>query len=50
MTPGGQERENVLQALRGGTFGVVDIKGEFVLARRGFSPARNAEIISRLGG
>jgi uncharacterized membrane protein len=45
----GEERDHVLPVLRDGSFGIVDERGEFVLARRGAPTTRNAEIRRKLG-
>jgi uncharacterized membrane protein len=43
------EQPRVIEALgAGGPFGVVDVRGEFVLAKRGHSIARNGEILARM--
>jgi uncharacterized membrane protein len=48
--PGGEERDHVIQALHDGAFGVVEVKGPFVLAKRGHPTTRNAEVLSAFGG
>jgi uncharacterized membrane protein len=46
---GGEERQHTLEALHDGAFGVVDIQGPFVLAKRGHATKRNAEVLAQLG-
>lgn len=46
MPPRADERRS-LEDLKDGTFGVVDVRGEFVLAKRGHSTEKNQEVISR---
>jgi uncharacterized membrane protein len=43
----GDEHDPTGAALRDGSFGVVDDRGELVLAKRGESTARNASVLSR---
>ncbi len=43
------ELRHVVDALKRGEFGVVTIEGLYVLARRGHSTARNAEVLTRMG-
>jgi uncharacterized membrane protein len=45
---GGDERLRVLDVLRDQSFGIVDVRGQFVLAKRGHSTTRNAEVLSQL--
>jgi uncharacterized membrane protein len=45
---GGEERNRAVEALSNNSFGVVDVKGEFVLAKRGAPTTRNKEILARL--
>jgi uncharacterized membrane protein len=47
MPPREDERKYIAEALKSGSFGVIDVQGEFVLGRRGHATARNAEVISR---
>jgi uncharacterized membrane protein len=44
----GDEREPTAKALGAGTFGVVDDRGEIVLARRGEPATRNASVLARV--
>jgi uncharacterized membrane protein len=44
----GDESRFVRDALRSGEFGVVTVREPFLLARRGFSTAENAAVLSRL--
>jgi uncharacterized membrane protein len=44
------ERSSVLEGLQPGTFGVVAEHGSFVLAKRGYSTAANAQVLARIGG
>lgn len=46
---GGDERRHALDAFRNENFGVVDDRGEFVLARRGHDRTKNAAVLSRIG-
>jgi uncharacterized membrane protein len=46
----GEEQRTVLEAFRAGGFGVVDVRGEFVLAKKGHPTQRNAEILPKIGG
>jgi uncharacterized membrane protein len=48
--PGGEERQHVIEALHDGAFGVVEVKGPFVLAKRGHPTTRNAEVLAGFGG
>lgn len=47
MPPRGDEFRPAADALRSGEFGVVDVAGEFVLAKKGAPTDRNAEVLSR---
>jgi uncharacterized membrane protein len=47
--PGGEERERVLDALKNQKFGVMDVRGPFVLAKRDYKQTRNAEVLSAMG-
>ncbi len=47
MPPWGDERRAVVDAIKGGKFGVVDERGEFVLAKRGYSTAKNAAVVAK---
>jgi hypothetical protein len=47
MPLSGAERDRAAPVLRDGTFGVVDDRGELVLARRGEPPSRNAAVLAR---
>ncbi|HVW24556.1 MAG TPA: DUF2079 domain-containing protein [Polyangiaceae bacterium] len=49
MPPRGDERILVVQALRAGTYGVFDESGEFMLAKRGYSTAKNAHVMAHYG-
>jgi uncharacterized membrane protein len=49
MPPRGDERASVVQALRNGTYGVVDEGGDFMLAKRGYSIEKNAKVMSKYG-
>jgi uncharacterized membrane protein len=44
------ERDHVLEVLENDSFGIVADRGEFALAKRGYSTAKNGQFISRLGG
>jgi len=44
------EKRPLEDLLRSGKFGVVDVRGDFALVRRGYSPALNAALLSRIGG
>lgn len=48
LPAGGAEAQQARSALLDQGFGVVDLEEPFVLARRGHSPRRNPEILSRL--
>ncbi len=48
IPPGGDERTKVLEVLPRGTFGVVAERGEFVLAKRGYSTGLNAGVLARI--
>jgi hypothetical protein len=48
MPARGDESRFVREALQGGEFGVVTVREPFMLAKRGFSPAGNAAVMSRL--
>ncbi len=43
----GDERDKAMPVLRDGTFGVIDDRGDVVLARRGEPDTRNAAVLSR---
>lgn len=43
----GDEARFIVDAIKSGTFGVVDEKGEFMLARRGYSTEKNAAVVTR---
>jgi uncharacterized membrane protein len=43
------EKSQVVGPLRSGTFGVVDHRGQFVLAKKGHPTTKNAEILKKLG-
>jgi uncharacterized membrane protein len=45
---GGDEQRNALAPLQNGSFGVIDVREPFVLARRGAPTARNAQILQRM--
>jgi uncharacterized membrane protein len=45
---GGAERTNAYLALKDGTFGVVDVRDGFVLARRGQKPDKNPTILPQV--
>jgi uncharacterized membrane protein len=45
----GDEVPNAVEAFRNGQFGLLEIRGEFVLARRGAPATRNAEALRKLG-
>jgi uncharacterized membrane protein len=45
---GGVDLERVHPLLDEGTFGVVEVAGSFILAKRGHSTERNAEVLKRL--
>ncbi|HVR04006.1 MAG TPA: hypothetical protein VMT47_17860, partial [Polyangia bacterium] len=45
---GGYEQTNALPLLQNNTFGVVDVKEPFVLAKRGAPTTRNAAILARM--
>jgi uncharacterized membrane protein len=47
MPPRGDELKYTTDSLRSGSFGVVDVAGEFVLAKRGHPTDRNAEVLTR---
>lgn len=47
MPPRGDEARSVTEALKSGTFGVVDSQGEFMLAQKGHPTDKNAEVIAR---
>jgi uncharacterized membrane protein len=47
LSPRDDEQQPITDALGSGAFGVVDVRGEFVLAKRGHSIARNIEILAR---
>jgi uncharacterized membrane protein len=44
----GDEQRNALPVLQNGSFGVVDVREPFVLARRGAPTTRNAQILQRM--
>lgn len=48
VPPRGDEKGALVDALHGGTFGVVDDRGSIVLARRGQAPSANAAVLGRL--
>lgn len=48
MPPRSDERDAVITALQEGGFGVVDDRGEMVLAKRGEPTTRNASVLARL--
>jgi hypothetical protein len=43
------ERNQTVRALRDGTFGVVDDRGDVALAQRGFETTKNAAALARMG-
>ena len=45
---GGDEQRNALAPLQNGSFGVIDVREPFVLARRGAPTSRNAQILQRM--
>jgi hypothetical protein len=45
---GGVDVKRIHPVLVDGSFGVVDVAGEFVLAKRGHSAERNAEVLKRI--
>ena len=45
---GGIDVERIYPVLVDGSFGVVDVAGDFILARRGQSTERNAEVLERV--
>jgi uncharacterized membrane protein len=45
---GGQEQHNVLAGLQNGSFGVLEIREPFVLAKRGAPTDKNAAVVGRL--
>jgi hypothetical protein len=45
---GGDEQRNALPVLQNGSFGVIDVREPFVLARRGAPTDRNAAILQRM--
>ncbi len=45
---GGVDVDRIYPVLVDGSFGVVDVTGEFVLAKRGHSTERNAEVLKRV--
>lgn len=47
MPLSGAERDRAAPVLRDGTFGVVDDRGDLVLAHRGEPPTRNAAVLAR---
>jgi uncharacterized membrane protein len=49
MPPRGDERALSVQALRAGTYGVFAESGEFMLAKRNYSTAKNAAVMARYG-
>jgi len=49
VPPGGDERVKALEALSSGTFGVISERGQYVLAKRGYSTGFNAGILNRMG-
>jgi hypothetical protein len=49
MPPRGDERAPVAEAIRSGRYGVVDESGEFMLAKKGFSAAKNAQVLAKYG-
>jgi uncharacterized membrane protein len=49
MPPRGDERSPVAEAIRSGRYGVVDEAGEFMLAKKGYSTAKNAKVMSKYG-
>ncbi len=48
VPPRADEKGQLLEALRKGTFGVVDDRGDLVLAQRGHDVAKNAAVVRRL--
>jgi hypothetical protein len=48
MPIGGQEQANALPVLTDGSFGVMEIREPFVLAKRGYKTEQNQQIIARL--
>jgi uncharacterized membrane protein len=44
---GGLEVAPAIAAIKGGTFGVIEVSGEFLLAKRGYPTDKNAEIVAR---
>jgi uncharacterized membrane protein len=49
MPPRGDEHAPVVQSIKSGTFGVVAESGEFMLAKRGYSTEKNAQVIAKYG-
>lgn len=47
LPPRGDEASFIIDAIKSGTFGVVDVQGEFLLARRGYKTEKNAPLIAR---
>ncbi len=47
---GDHERNHLIYGLRTAGFGVVDVKGMFVLAKKGHPITRNAEVLAMFGG
>lgn len=45
----GDERDKALPLLRDGTFGVVNDRGDMVLAKRGYDTSKNAGTLARIG-
>jgi uncharacterized membrane protein len=45
---GGDERPHALEVLRDRSLGIVDVRGQFVLAKRGHATNRNAEVLAQL--
>ena len=45
---GGVDLEHIHPVLVDGSFGVVDVSGDFILAKRGQSTERNAEVLGRI--
>jgi uncharacterized membrane protein len=45
---GGEEQRNALPVLQNGSFGVIDVREPFVLARRGAPTSRNEQVLQRM--
>jgi len=45
---GGSDLKHIHPVVSDGTFGVVEVAGDFVLAKRGHSKELNAEVLKRL--